>query len=180
MIRLNMVNGFHGEPLLAATYALFLVGVAFALELAARFSQKRSHRYEHSGFTYKRHMDLWECPAGQQLMRSEIDHQSRVIRYRAVAQACNACALKANCTDSDEGRIIERHLDAWIGNEMQRFHRGISLTLLLLASILLTAEAVRYESPRDLALVCSLLAGIAIAGTRLFAEFLRSAGTQRE
>jgi hypothetical protein len=175
-----MLSGFHGEPLLAATYALFLVGVAFILELAARLSQQRSHRYEHSGFTYRRRMDLWECPAGQQLLRSEIDHQARVIRYRAVADACNSCALKANCTDSDEGRIIERHLDAWIGNELQRFHRGISLTLLLLAAVILIVEAVRYESPSDLALVCTLLAGIGIAGTHMFSQFLNSSGPRRE
>lgn len=99
-----MIEGIHIEPLLAATYAIFLVAAAFVLEAIARHSQRRSQRYEHSGFTYHRHMDLWECPAGQKLLRSEIDHELRVVRYRAVASTCNACALKANCTDSDEGR----------------------------------------------------------------------------
>lgn len=167
-----MIEGMHIEPLLAATYALFLMAVAFALEMAARYSQRRSVRYEHSGFSYHRHMDLWECPAGQKLLRAEIDDNLRVVRYRAAPSTCNACPLKINCTDSDEGRMIERRLDDWIGRELRRFHRGISLTLLLLASVILAAAAVRYEQPRELALLASLLVIIGIIGSRMLAGFL--------
>ncbi len=173
------IDGFQSEPLLAASYSVFLAGVAFVLETAARYSQRRSERYAHSGFTYRRHMDLWDCPAGQQLLRSEIDYQARVVRYRAAASACNACSLKANCTDSDDGRAIERRLDQWIGSELQRFHRGISLTLLLLASVILVVEAVRFQAPRELTVLGCLLALIGIAGTRLLAEFLQPRGRQR-
>jgi hypothetical protein len=118
-------------------------------------------------------MDLWECPAGKQLLRSEIDHQARVVRYRASASGCNSCSLKANCTDSDEGRAIERRLDDWIGCELQRFHRGISLTLLFLASLILAVEAARYKAPQELTVLGCLLTVIAIAGTRLLIEFLQ-------
>lgn len=175
-----MIRGFHIEPLLGASYAVFLLAAAFVLEMVARFSQRRTDRYEHSGFTYRRRMDLWECPAGQQLLRSEIDHQARVVRYRAAPSTCNACALKANCTDSNEGRAIERRLDAWIGGEMQRFHRGISLTLLLLAVVILGAEAVRYEAPRELAVLGSLLVVIGIISTRLLTEFLKPRRNQAD
>jgi len=167
-----MIHGIHIEPLLAAGYAVFLIAVAFALEMAARYSHRRSVQYEHAGFTYHRRMDLWECPAGQKLLRAEIDHELRVVRYRAEPRACNACSLKANCTDSDQGRAIERRPDDWIGRELQRFHRGISLTLLLLAGVILAAEAVRYESPRELAVLGGLLVPLGIMGTRLFADFL--------
>lgn len=68
--------------------------------------------------------------------------------------------------------MIERRLDDWIGRELQRFHRGISLTLLLLASVILAAAAVRYEQPRELALLASLLVIIGIIGSRMLAGFL--------
>jgi hypothetical protein len=107
-----MISGVHIEVVLGAIYAIFLVAVAFLLELLARHSHKRSDRYRNSGFVYFRKMDLWECPAGRQLPRIETDHQRRIVRYRAPAEACNACSLKNNCTDSDDGRQLESHLDS--------------------------------------------------------------------
>ena len=40
-----MMSGVHVEVVLAASYAIFLVGVAFILEFLARHSHKRSERY---------------------------------------------------------------------------------------------------------------------------------------
>jgi hypothetical protein len=167
-----MISGVHVEVVLAASYAIFLVGVAFVLEFLARHSHKRSERYRNSGFVYFQKMDLWECPAGRQLLRTETDYQHRIVHYRAPAEACNACSLKNNCTDSNGGRLIERHLDSWVESELRRFHRGISLALLLLATTILVAEAVRHAEPHELAIVGSLLVLTSIVGTRLFASFL--------
>ena len=58
-----MIFGVHIEVALAASYALFLAGVAFVLELLAHNSHKRSEQYRNSGFVYFDKMDLWECPA---------------------------------------------------------------------------------------------------------------------
>src|SRR5262245_17711654 len=69
--------------------------------------------------------------------------------YRAPAVTCNSCSLKLNCTDSDAGRLLERRLDTWIDSELRRFHRGMSFTLLLLATVLLAAEVVRHPEPPD-------------------------------
>jgi hypothetical protein len=154
-----MIPGVHVEVVLAASYAIFLVGVAFVLELLARHSYKRSERYRNSGFVYFQKMDLWECPAGRQLLRTETDYQRRIVHYRAPAHACNTCSLKNNCTDSNDGRLLKSHLDSWIESELRRFHRGISLVLLLLATVILVAETVRHAEPRELFLVgcnCSL------------------------
>ena len=85
---------------------------------------------------------------------------------------CNACSLKNNCTDSNDGRLLKSHLDSWIESELRRFHRGISLALLLLATIILVAEAVRYAAPRDLLIIGCLLLPVGLAGTKLFASFL--------
>lgn len=167
-----MISGVHIEVVLAATYAIFLVAVAFVLESMARHSHQRSKRYRNSGFVYFRDMDLWECPAGRQLLRIETDYQRRIVHYRAPADACNACSLKNNCTDSNEGRLLRSHLDSWIESELRRFHRGISVAMLLLATVILIAEAARYDAPRELLIVGCLLLPVGLAEAKLLSSFL--------
>src|SRR5215831_6333138 len=128
-----MIYGMHIEVVLAAAYALLLVGVAAVLEYLARHSHRRSEHYRNSGFTYKQKLDVWECPTGHHLTREQTDFERKIAHYRAAAHKCNACHFKKNCTDSDDGRRLESRLDAWFQSELSRFHRGISLTLLLLA-----------------------------------------------
>jgi hypothetical protein len=172
-----MISGVHIEVVLAASYAVFLAGVAFVLETLAQRSHKRSERYRNSGFIYFQKMDLWECPAGRQLLRIDTDYERRVVHYRAPASDCNACSLKNNCTDSNEGRLLKSHLDSWVESELRWFHRGISLVLLLLATIILVAEAVRNAAPRDLLIVGCLLLLVGLAETKLFASFLKHQGS---
>ena len=150
-----MISGMHVEVVLAAIYAAFLAAVAFGLELLAHHSHQRSKRYRNSGFTYFRDVDAWECPAGQQLPRHRTDFQRRIVHYRASAEACNRCSLKSNCTDSNEGRLLKSHLDSWIESELRRFHRGISLVLLLLATIILLAAVIRHSARHELLASCS-------------------------
>jgi hypothetical protein len=152
-----MILGVHLEVLLALIYALFLMGIAFLLELLARRSHKRAEGYQNSGFTYFPELDYWQCPAGQQLVQLTTDHQQRITIYRAPASACNSCWLKSNCTDSDDGRLLERRWDAWIESELHRFHRGMSLTLLVLSTILLLAETFRYPHLQDREALVALL-----------------------
>jgi hypothetical protein len=159
--------GIHFEVLLALSYALFLMAVAFLLELFAHRSHRRAQGYRNSGFIYFRELDYWECPAGHQLVQLHTDHQRRIAVYRAPASACNSCSLKLNCTDSDEGRLLERRLDSWIELELGRFHRGISLTLLLLVTVILTAEIVRYPYLRDREVLFGLLLPIGLAQFKL-------------
>ena len=166
-----MISGVHTEVVLVASYAIFLTTVAVGLELLARHSHKRSERYRNSGFTYFHERDAWECPAGQQLLRQRTHHERR-IHYRAPAEACNRCALKNNCTDSNEGRVLKSHLDSWIESELRRFYRGISIVLLLLAAIILSAEAMRHSARYELLIVASLLLSISLVETKLVFSFL--------
>lgn len=163
--------GIHIEVVLAASYAIVLVGIAFILELLARHSHQRSERYRNSGFVYMQDMDVWKCPASRQLQRTATDYQRRVVLYRAPADACNACALKKNCTDSNDGRLLKRHLDSWVESELRRFHRGISLVLLVLATLILVAETVRHGESREVLFVVCLLVPIGLAETQLFVSF---------
>lgn len=144
-----MILGLHVEVVLALVYASFLVTLALVLELLARRSQRRAEDYRSSGFSYFRDLDYFECPAGHQLIQLERDHHRRTTSYRAPASTCNSCSLKLNCTDSEEGRVLEKRWDAWLESEIRRFHRGISFTLLFLATMLLIGEYFRYSRPSD-------------------------------
>src|SRR5262249_14347000 len=107
------------------------------------------------------------CPAGHQLVQLNTDHQRQVTTYRAPASACNSCSLKLNCTDSEEGRVLERAWDTWIDSEIRRFHRGISLALLFLATLILVAEASRFPYPHDREALVAFLLPLGFAQLKL-------------
>lgn len=148
---------FHPETLLASGYALLLLLIAAGLEWMGRHSQRRAGQYHHRGFRFHKHADHWECPHGARLERAEIDNQLRVIRYRAPAHTCNGCPLKSRCTDSDSGREISVSLDPWLNTEIGRFHRGISLALLILAVLILAVELFRGQGPERWVLSAGLI-----------------------
>src|SRR5918994_1658583 len=153
------------EVFLAAGYAVFLLCVALGLDLLARHSHARSERYRTAGFTYHHAHDAWICPEDQLLLRSETDHERRLVRYRGRPQICNHCPAKSDCTDSDEGREVVRPMDPWPHSEAGRFHRGISLAVALVAAPILAAVALRNHAPLEIAvlgatfLVVALTAG---------------------
>ena len=163
-----MILGIHLEVLLAVSYGFFLMAVALALEALARRSQKRAQNYHNTGFVYFRDLDYWECPAGRQLVQIETDHHRRIKRYRAPASACNSCALKLNCTDSNEGRVLESRLDIWFESEIRRFHRGLSLALLLLATLLVVVETFRYPQLHDREALAGLMFPLGLAQLKLW------------
>jgi hypothetical protein len=167
-----MMAGIHPEVLLAAAYAVLLMVIAASLEWLGRHAHRRSLQYHTAGFTYQRERDAWKCPTGEQLFRIQTDHTRRVVVYRAPAHKCNACCLKVRCTDSNQGRKLEYPLDAWFVGELGRFHRGISLTLILLVVLLLAAELLRYNRPADLAVLAGILVPTGAVGVRLFTAFL--------
>lgn len=166
-----IIDGFPAEVLMAEGYSLFLVAVAAALEWLARHSHNRSEQIRVTGFKYNKEFDHWECPTGQLLHRHSIDHQRSIVRYRAPAHVCNACHKKKDCTDSEEGREVERRVNSWVQSEIRRFHRGITLALLLLAGLILGFQMMWYSPPRDLILVGIPLVAIAAVGIRLALGF---------
>ncbi len=166
-----MIHGVHLEVMLACGYALLLVGIAAILEIVARHSHRRSGHYRNSGFVYKQKLDVWECPAGHHLTREQTDFERKIAFYRAPAHKCNACHCKKDCTDSSAGRVLESRLDAWLQSELNRFHRGISLALLLLAVLILAAEMFEYQAARDWLVLVVVLLPIGLAGSRYWVSF---------
>jgi hypothetical protein len=161
----------HPEVFLAGGYAAFLVGISLGLDLLARHSHARSERYRTAGFTYHPSHDAWICPEDQILLRSEVDHGRRLVRYRGRPQICNHCPAKTECTDSDEGREVVRAMEPWPHSEAGRFHRGISLAVTLIAGLILTAEATRNHAPLELAVLGVVLGVVGLAAWHLHAAF---------
>jgi hypothetical protein len=166
-----MIFGLHLEVVLALAYALFLAAVAMLLEFLARCSQKRAQGYRNSGFVHFRELNYWQCPAGHQLLPIHAETRRGTSFYKAPASACNSCSLKLNCTDSDEGRLLESRLDTWLDSELRRFHRGISLALLLLAIVLLIAETFRFSGRHDREALAALLIPLGFFQLRLWPQF---------
>jgi hypothetical protein len=167
-----MIHHIHIEVILVGGYALLLVGVAMMLEIVARHSHRRSEHLRNSGFNYKKELDAWECPAGHHLTHRHTDFERKIALYRAAAHKCNACHCKKDCTDSDDGRVLERRLDAWLQSELSRFHRGISLMLLLLAVLILVVEMFRHQTAHDWTALAGLLLPIGFVGSKLLVSFL--------
>jgi hypothetical protein len=169
-----MLQTIDIEVVLAGAYAMFLLVVALGLELVARHSHHRSKQMGIAGFRYHRQHDVWECPVGQHLKRIATDYERRLARYRAPAHICNKCSIKHLCTASDEGREIEHHPDSWLQSELARFHRGISLALLILAELLLTVEMIRHSGASELLILGLLLLAITLLAAKHLSAFFAS------
>jgi hypothetical protein len=168
MLALGPAEGVHVEALLAAAYALLLLAIAFGIERLAHRTHGRAQSYETRGFTYHPHLDVWQCPAGAHLLQIAVEYERRLARYRAPAASCNACPLKAGCTDSDMGRELTRTFDPWLESEIGHFHRGLSLVLVALAGLITTVALLRNRAEPDLLVLIPVsLIIVAVAFRRL-------------
>jgi hypothetical protein len=159
------------EAIAGAAYAGFLIVAAIGLDHLARHTHNRSGRFRTQGFEYHGGLDVWECPEGEHLKPVAIDHRNRVARYRARAAVCNSCPAKDGCTDSDQGREVVRQLDPWPHSEAGRFHRGISVVLLVLSSLIAAVLIARNNSLGDLVLLGSALVLAVSLAMRMAAAF---------
>lgn len=72
---------------------------------------KRTPYFGASLFIYDPETDCYHCPDGQTLRRETAKYTEGKIVYRTDRGICNACALRAWCTSSKEGRRIHRSID---------------------------------------------------------------------
>jgi hypothetical protein len=161
------------EALLAAGYAAALLMGAFVLEWLSAHTHRRALRYRTAGFVYDSTHDHWYCPEGEQLWPHSVDHDNRLVRYRAKAHICNACPVKDACTDSDRGREIVRPMDPWPHSEAGRFHRAIALLMVALGAMVVAVELARHHRASELALLAGVLAA-ELAAARWLARDLRA------
>lgn len=172
--------GVSVEFVLMLGYAVFLALIALLLELAARHAHQRSLNAGTIGFTYHPDRDVWSCPRDQHLFPVFSDVAKGVVIYRAPASACNACRSKAACTDSDQGRQIERRISGGLEFGMQRFHRAMSFTLLVLASLILAVELFRVTGLYPRLALTIVLAVSCTAVWRLALDMLPASAASQE
>ncbi|HEX6108930.1 MAG TPA: IS1182 family transposase [Ktedonobacteraceae bacterium] len=79
--------------------------------------------YGPSKFTYDAAHDLYVCPHGQPLRPFRTEYQAQKVEYRADAATCNACPLKAQCTESQQGRQLHRSFHASYLERVQSYHQ---------------------------------------------------------
>jgi type IV secretory pathway TrbD component len=168
-----VTGGVDASTWMAAGYGLFLALVALALELLARRSHHRAEQYQVAGFRYDHDLDVWYCPTDKHLHRVEIRPDRRSVVYRAPAHYCNCCHVKSRCTDSDNGRSVERRLDSWLDSELRRFHLGISLALLVLATSILAIELAAHPDDSDRLVLAVALAIVVVPGVRIGFPFFK-------
>jgi len=164
------VAGVSLEFMLMLGYAVSLAAIAMLLEMAARHAHRRSVGAATSGFTYHSDRDIWSCPQDQHLFPVFSDSVKGVVVYRAPASACNSCRSKAGCTDSHDGREIEQRNLNSLEFGMKRFHRAMSITLLVLAGLILTIELFRAGGLYPRIVLVSLLTVFYLLVRRLSAD----------
>jgi hypothetical protein len=142
------MHGINLEVLLASGYAIFLASVAAVLEFAARHSHERTRRIPTVGFSYHPELDFWKCPNDKHLYRVEVMRESSAVRYQA---------------------------DSWLQSELRKFHRALSLTLLLLADFILVVTMLRQNNMRDQLILAVSVLCITGAGFRIFSNFFQLA-----
>ena len=79
--------------------------------------------YGPSKFIYDAAHDLYVCPSGQPLRQFRTEYQAEKVEYRADAATCNGCPLKAQCTESQQGRQLHRSFHASYLERVQNYHQ---------------------------------------------------------
>ncbi len=98
---------------------------------------QRTKFYPAERFHYEAEHDHYLCPQGQTLRLSSRRQSEQVFIYAGEAAVCNACPVKAECTESNSGRHIcrsffqdyldrvERKRSVWVEplfGEAKQFH----------------------------------------------------------
>src|SRR5690606_31152301 len=72
-------------------------------------NRNRSHQYYSMDlFHYDDKQDVYICPQGQMLYKANLINVKQQIVYRADAEVCKACQVRAACTTNKLGRAIHR------------------------------------------------------------------------
>lgn len=159
---------------LAIGYGVFLLLVAFTLDVLARRTATRSMAWRTGGFTYHDDHDAWVCPEDQFLWPESFDPDNRVMRYRASPTVCNACPVKQTCTTSHSGREVSRNVDPWPASEAERFHRGIACAVVVLALSWPVATLFTVHSVLEAAVLGAVIVLLAAASWPLWSHLRRS------
>jgi uncharacterized protein (UPF0179 family) len=81
-----------------------------SLEHTQRGSGRQAGILPKEAFTYEPGTDSFTCPAGQRLTRRRLNVRRQQWEYTAGAAVCARCPLRPQCTRSQSGRSLQRHV----------------------------------------------------------------------
>jgi hypothetical protein len=84
---------------------------------------QRTDFFGQRAFRYDAKLDVYLCPAGKELYVLPSGCTDQFIQYRGQPSVCNACPLKAQCTDSNYGRKLSRHVAEDAFARVRAFHQ---------------------------------------------------------
>jgi transposase len=84
---------------------------------------KRSAVFGTERFMYDTANDSYRCPNGATLRRVHHNIQNQANLYRAEDGVCKKCPLRANCTDSKEGRTVTRSFHEEYLERVRGYHK---------------------------------------------------------
>jgi transposase len=73
--------------------------------------EPRGPYFKHADFTYDPARDVYTCPQGTILPARGNNYDTHRRIYQAPKEACGPCPLRSRCTDSKEGRRLDRQFD---------------------------------------------------------------------
>jgi hypothetical protein len=73
-------------------------------------SGRRKAIFPEEAFSYNPETDSYLCPAGQELKPRRHHVKRQAVDYLCARGTCSACSLMSQCTTSQAGRSIKRHL----------------------------------------------------------------------
>jgi hypothetical protein len=85
--------------------------------------EQRTPFFGKQRFTYDAEHDQYRCPQGAVLRFRKHSYTKRASIYQAEAAMCNACPLKAQCTDSKQGRRIHRSFAEAYLERVRSYHQ---------------------------------------------------------
>jgi transposase len=147
---------------------------------------RRTTYFGKSVFTFDPVSDAYRCPQEQLLRRRKTKHTGHEVLYQADPASCNTCAVKAQCTASDHGRMVYRSLHADYLDKVRRYHETESYQKAMRKWKVwvepLFAEAKAWHGVRRLrlrGLVNANVQGLLIAAGQNMKRFLAATGWGR-
>lgn len=83
---------------------------------------KSSPFYSQRDFVYDPEQDVYRCPQGTVLRLRGNNYVTQVRIYQAPTDTCQACPLRSRCTDSREGRKLNRPFDEAYRERVREYH----------------------------------------------------------
>ena len=111
---------YEGEEILACE----TVGITVTLPKPMTSSAKAAGRFGKQDFIYVAADDVYRCPAGERLTYRYTNEEDGKTLRRYWTTACQACALKAQCTPGKERRISRWEHEAVLETVQDRLDRN--------------------------------------------------------